>query len=87
MGDFSTLNNKVSEYLYRAFKEIQGFAIKKEKFIDIFQDPTAQKIKPQINQKYISEIRGPVNKHRAMMSKKFSQRIDYVDLAAFGVGV
>ena len=36
VGDFSTLNNKVSEYLYRSFEEIHGFAIKKQKFIDIF---------------------------------------------------
>lgn len=49
VGDFSTLNNKVSEYLYRSFEEINGFAIKKQKFIDIFKDPIGGRIKPQIN--------------------------------------
>ena len=32
IGDFSCLNNKVSEFLYKASETVTGFAIKKEKF-------------------------------------------------------
>ena len=33
VGDFATLNNKVSEFLYKSHTMILGFAIKKDSFM------------------------------------------------------
>jgi hypothetical protein len=38
IGDFACLNNKVSEFLYGVRETITGFAIKKEKFMQILED-------------------------------------------------
>lgn len=35
----------------------------------------------------MKEIREPVNGHRLIEARKFSNRMDFIDLTAFGVGI
>jgi hypothetical protein len=35
---------------------------------------------------YVQTIKKPVEEHRAMTADKFKNRVDYVDMSAFGVG-
>jgi hypothetical protein len=81
------MHNKVSEFVYQPHETVNGYAIKKEKFLKIISDPTGQKIRPNIKKRYINDIRIPVNKHREVTAGKFASRIDYVDLTAFGIGI
>ena len=53
VGDFACLNNKVSEYLYRVNDPVMGFAIKKEKFMQIMDDSFGSKLIPRIKKNYI----------------------------------
>lgn len=87
IGDFSCLNNKVSEFLYKASETVTGFAIKKEKFTMIMRQSLAKQLISKIKHNYINKIREPVVSHREIEARKFQTRIDYVDLSAFGVGV
>ena len=36
---------------------------------------------------YEEKIQKPILCHRKEMAKKFANRVDYVDLSAFGVGI
>ena len=87
VGDFSCLHNKVSEFIYKPHEQVIGFAIKKDKFVQVLDDGLGKKLIPKIVKNYTDLIREPVQKHREITARKFQTRIDYVDLSAFGVGV
>jgi len=57
VGDFACLNNKVSEFLYKPHDTIQGFAIKKEKFMQILEDNIGSYLVPKIKKAYVNRIR------------------------------
>jgi len=73
--------------LYKPHDTIQGFAIKKEKFMQIIENNMGQHLVPKIKKNYVNRIRNFVHHHREIQARKFQTRIDYVDLSAFGVGV
>jgi hypothetical protein len=85
IGDFSCIQNKVSEFLYESHEYTCGFAIKRNAFITIMNSNTGKKLQQKVQNKYVYEIRNVVNQHRLIMGKKFKSRIDYVDLTVFGV--
>lgn len=87
IGDFPCLNNKVSEFLYKASETVTGFAIKKQNFTSMMKMSLGKELLPKIKNNYINKIREPVVAHREIEARKFQTRIDYVDLSAFGVGV
>jgi len=73
--------------LYGVRETITGFAIKKEKFMQILEDNIGQHLVSRIKKNYVSNIRNYIQQHREIQARKFQTRIDYVDLSAFGVGV
>ena len=87
IGDFACLHNKVSEFLYKPHEVITGFAIKKQKFMQIMDDRVGSNLTRKICRNYNQNIRNPTIQHREVEARKFQSRIDYVDLSTFGVGV
>ena len=77
----------MSEFIYKPHEQVIGFAIKKDKFVQVLDDGLGKKLIPKIVKNYTDLIREPVQKHREITARKFQTRIDYVDLSAFGVGV
>ena len=59
IGDFACLHNKVSEFLYKPHEVITGFAIKKQKFMQIVDDKVGQNLTRKICRNYIQNIRNP----------------------------
>ena len=87
IGDFASVYNKVSEFLYAPQEMVEGFSIKREYFLEIINDKSGKHIRAKIEKIYKKKIREPVVQHRDIQARKFQTRIDYVDLSAFGVGV
>lgn len=52
----------------------------------INDNTTAQKLKPFIARNYKYTIQEPMHIHRDEVAGKFENRIDYVDISAYGVG-
>ena len=71
VGDFACLNNKVSEFLYKSHETILGFAIKKEKFIEILGDSESENMITCLKELYQENIRDVVTKHRDITARKF----------------
>ena len=46
----------------------------------------AKKLKPEIARTYKYSIQEPLHEHRDEMASKFENRIDYVDISAYGIG-
>lgn len=54
VGDFSCLNNKVSEFLYKASEIVTGFAIKKHNFSKMMKTSLGKELIPKIKSNYIN---------------------------------
>ncbi len=87
INDFAMMQHKVSEFLYKPIlEEVNGYAIPREEWTNIMKQSFFKKnYKKLWCQKYIRTIMRPVNEHRSLTSEKFQNRIDYVELSAFGI--
>ena len=82
------IHNKVSEFLYKPVSEnIEGLALRRETFNNLIEEDFWKRALPLWSEQYVNKIQKPINEHRNEMAKKFTNRIDYVDLSAFGVGI
>lgn len=57
IGDFACLSNKVSEFLYKSHETILGFAIKKERFLEIIEDNDAENMIERLKMQYQENVR------------------------------
>ena len=88
MNDFAIIHNKVSEFLYKPITEkLEGLGLRREVFRELTQNKFWKRTLKLQSKVYIKKIQKPLMDHREEMSKMFNNRIDYVDLSAFGVGV
>ena len=71
IGDFGCLNNKVSEFLYKASENVTGFAMKKQNFSSIMRTSLGKELQQKIRHNYIKHIRNPVVAHREIEARKF----------------
>lgn len=81
------IENKVSEFVYKPAEKILGFAIKRANFINLIGKSYGKDLQTVIKKNYLENIRKPVCMHREIEARKFTNRMDFVDLTAFGVGV
>ena len=87
INDYSCIYNKCSEFLYTPIKKVEALSIDKHSFMNVLNtELLAVKIKEQIEQNYVKFIQQPLFDHRFDMAGKFKNRIDYVDISAYGVG-
>ena len=86
INDYSCLNNKNSEFLYTPIDKIEAYGIRKEYFNELLSLPIAKKIRKKITLNYAEVIQEPLHEHREEMARNFENRIDYVDIEAYGVG-
>ena len=61
-------------------------AIRKENFNEIMQEKYGQKLKMDIARNYKYVIQEPLHEHRNEMARRFQNRIDYVNIKAYGIG-
>lgn len=88
VNDYAIIHNKVSEFLYQPIIEsAEGLALKRSTFIEILKDNYWKRFLPQWTKEYQKKIQQVVTEHRREMATKFRNRIDYVDLGAFGVNI
>ena len=88
MNNYAMIHNKVSEFLYKPVSEnIEGLALRRETFNNLIEEDFWKRALPLWSEQYVNKIQKPINEHRNEMAKKFTNRIDYVDLSAFGVGI
>ena len=86
INDYSCIMNRVSEFLYKPIDVVEGLAVRKENFQEMMQDPMAKKMLKQIKFAYKCQIQEPLQIHRDQTACLFENRIDYVDISAFGAG-
>ena len=86
INDYSTLSDKCSEFLYKPIEHVEGLAIRKVNFYTVMKDTIAQKMRPAIAATYRDLIQQPLHEHRTEMACKFENRIDYIDISAYGIG-
>jgi predicted RNA-binding protein with PUA domain len=86
INDYSCLHNKGSEFLYTPIENCVAYGIRKEFFNELLENPIAKRIKKKITQNYAELIQQTIHEHREEMAKNFENRIDYVDIKAYGVG-
>ena len=88
MNDYAIMHNKVSEFLYKPITEkLEGLGLRREVFIELSHNKFWKRTLKLQSKVYIKKVQKPLMDHREEMSKMFNNRIDYVDLSAFGVGV
>ena len=88
INDYGLIKNKVSEFLYQPIVgNVSGLALRRSKFLKIIEDNYWKRFLPQWVSYYEKKIRSVLMEHREEMALKFKNRIDYVDLSAFGVGL
>lgn len=82
------LRNKVSEFAYQTIlsEPVDGLIMRKADWDKMFQITF---FKNNYSKAwccyYLKSIKRPVEEHRVQMSELFKQRVDYVDMSAFGV--
>lgn len=81
------IHNKVSEFCYKPAEKIQGFAIKRANFLKLIKKSYGKDLQVVIINNYLENINRPVCAQREIEARKFTNRMDFVDLTAFGVGV
>lgn len=79
--------NKVSEFLYKAVDKATGFGIKKGNFMKCMNSKIGKYLVPQLKSEYNRKIRDILVAHREIEAKKMNNRMDHIDLQAYGVGV
>mmetsp|Transcript_37524 Transcript_37524/g.57481 ORF Transcript_37524/g.57481 Transcript_37524/m.57481 type:complete len:550 (+) Transcript_37524:1340-2989(+) len=86
INDYSSLYNKCSEFLYTPIDKVEALAMRKENYNEVMADSYGQKLKQDIARKYKIKIQEPLYEHRNDKAKQFQNRIDYVDIKAYGIG-
>ena len=87
-GDYSCFENKKSEFHYTAVTEVEGFAIRKRKILDILErfsdkhQDFANQLRVQVFTNYRNLIRNHVNEHKQDNIKQLRERGEYDE---FGV--
>ena len=82
------IRSKTSEFIYQPILDnVEGLALRKENWTWLFSMPFFKKnySKPWCRE-YVKAIKKPVEEHRAATAEKFQNRVDYVEMSAFGVG-
>lgn len=88
VNEYALMHDRVSEFLYKPIIEhVEGLAMRRAEFREMIEDPYWKKFLPQWDRHYKKRIQNVVTEHRDETSQKFKNRIDYVDLGAFGVGI
>ena len=88
INDYSCLHNKCSEFLYIPIDHVEALAMRKENFDRVMKENSiAKKLKLTIAQNYKYNIQEPLYEHRDETAGKFKNRIDYVNIEAYGVGI
>lgn len=88
MNDYAMIHNKVSEFLYQPIVEVvEGLALRRETFNHLIKNKFWKRTLHLWSEQYQKKIQKPVQDHRTEMAKRFTNRVDYVDLSAFGVGI
>ena len=98
INDYSCVYNKNSEFLYTPVEKVEAFAVRRENFNSLMSDLIGKKMKYFVHEKfqrklkaYITKnykdlIQEPLYEHRNETAGKYENRIDYVDMSAYGVG-
>lgn len=86
INDYSCVSNKSSEFLYTPVEKVEALAIRREHFNVLMSDPIGKRMRPHIARNYKYLIQEPLYEHRSEMASKYENRIDYVDISAFGIG-
>ena len=86
INDYSCLYKKCSEFLYKPIDIVEGFAIRIGNFNKAMSQANAQLIRTNIVSSYKYLIQEPLHEHRDEMARKFKNRIDYVNINAYGAG-
>ena len=87
-GDYSCFENKKSEFHYTAITEVEGFAIRKRRILDILErfsdkhSDFAGQLRVQVFTNYRNLIRNHVNEHKQDNIKQLRERGEYDE---FGV--
>lgn len=86
VNDYAIIHNKVSEFLYQPLiDDVEGLIIDRSNMLKILEDNFWKRFLPQWTRSYERKIQSIVVEHRREMAQKFKNRIDYVDLGAFGM--
>ena len=86
INDYSSLYNKCSEFLYQPIEHVEAFGMRKENFNKVMKDVIGKRMKKSIAKNYKYKIQEPLHEHRNEMAGKFQNRIDYVNISAYGFG-
>mmetsp|Transcript_12001 Transcript_12001/g.20256 ORF Transcript_12001/g.20256 Transcript_12001/m.20256 type:complete len:111 (+) Transcript_12001:236-568(+) len=78
--------DKCSEFLYRSIDRVEAMAIRRENFNQVMNSPLGKKLKAQIAKRYKFQIQEQLFDHRNDTVLRFQNRIDYVNIEAYGVG-
>lgn len=81
------LRDKVSEFSYKPVVDsAEGLVMRKNNWISIFKMPFFYKnYARDWCTKYLETIKKPIEEHRSLTAERFQNRIDYVEMSAFGV--
>jgi hypothetical protein len=81
------LRNRVSEFIYMPVKDkVEGLSVNKSDWNKLFKISFFKKnYFRSWCENYVENIKRPVEEHRSLTSEKFKNRVDYVELSAFGV--
>lgn len=87
LNDYALLRDRVSEFTYKTVADsAEGLVMRKSNWTAIFKMPFFYKnYARDWCTKYINTIKKPVEEHRSLTAERFQNRIDYVELSAFGV--
>jgi hypothetical protein len=86
INDYSCLYNKCSEFLYQPIDHADAFAIRRGNYESVMRESIGKKLRGKIAKAYKYIIQEPLHEHRDEMAQKYQNRIDYVNLEAYGAG-
>lgn len=88
INDFAILVDKVSEFGYEPILEhVEGLALRRPRFNELLESSYWNKLKKQWRQAYKRKIQDPLHEHREETLERFHNRLDDIDVRAFGVGL
>jgi hypothetical protein len=87
INDYAMIRQRVSEYVYTPILDnVEGFAMRKYNWNKIFKQRFWKKnYEEKWCRRYVKSIQRVLDDHRATTAERFSSRIDYVELSAFGL--
>ena len=88
INDYALLVGKVSEFAYDPIIEhVEGLALRRVNFNELLEASYWKRLRDQWKQAYKRKIQAPLHEHREETVERFHNRLDQVDVRAFGVGV